>query len=307
MMAARALASGDDATIQRNLTLTAPSPHWRNTWLFAAGKLFTEGDHRRTIILDLVSNFDKHENDWPGWLYPIGPELAAHLLDDGLAATKPAAQRQLVEIALRCLDGPMPKEAVSIAAGLSYATAHKTLQVLIRNKLRSAFVGTPTAVAIASIIVSAGEFGASIPGQPNTDKMRRYANRWSSQPAGKKPTHRVGELLRRPFSEFRELPGADLLAPALVECDDLGLFETVDLDLAPLDSGPTVNRPRLDDVLANADATELLQLCLGAIDPRHWAADSMLAQAVYASRARIPVSRHLHISYLGSENITPGQ
>ena len=54
LMAARALINGDDETIRRNLNIAAQSPHWRNTWLFAAGKLFTESDHRRNLVLDVV-------------------------------------------------------------------------------------------------------------------------------------------------------------------------------------------------------------------------------------------------------------
>jgi hypothetical protein len=51
----------------------------------------SDGDHRRQLVLGIVNRFDSSSGDWPGWLYPIGPELAADLLDDGLAAAKPPA------------------------------------------------------------------------------------------------------------------------------------------------------------------------------------------------------------------------
>jgi hypothetical protein len=38
-MAARSLTSGPDDRVRERLSVLAPSAHWRNTWLFAAGRL----------------------------------------------------------------------------------------------------------------------------------------------------------------------------------------------------------------------------------------------------------------------------
>ena len=105
LMAGRALVMGDDASIRRNLIASACSPAWRNAWLFAAGRLFADSDHRARLVVAIVEHCDS-DDLWPGWLYPAAPELAAHMLDDGLAANRPIAQKQLVEVALRCLAGP---------------------------------------------------------------------------------------------------------------------------------------------------------------------------------------------------------
>jgi hypothetical protein len=140
LMAGRALVGGDDGTIAANLRATAPSQHWRNTWLFAAGKLFTEGDHRRAMVLELVERFDTTDRHWPGWLSPIGPTLAAHLLEDGLADTKPAALRALARVALHCLNGPLPDDYYSVGYGLNVAAQHHALHTLIRNELRAGLV-----------------------------------------------------------------------------------------------------------------------------------------------------------------------
>lgn len=298
LMAARALVSGDDETIRRNLALTAPSPHWRNTWLFAAGKLFTEGDHRRTLVLDIVDRFDRDNNAWPGWLYPIGPELAAHLLDDGLATMTPLAQQRLVEVALRCLHGPVPEEFTSVAQGLTYATNRQTLRTLIRNKLRTAFAGTPAAAAVASVLVSEGDFGSRIPGQPESATLRRHVAMWSAASPEKGATVTIGNLLREPFAELHDQPGADLLEPALAECDKLRLYKTSTGDLWPRIVNAVFSWSRLKAVLNDRDASSLLQLCVGAIDPSSWAASSMLAWAVWSARSHEPVRHHLQIPYL---------
>jgi hypothetical protein len=297
LMAARALINGDDETIRRNLNIAAQSPHWRNAWLFAAGKLFTEGDHRRNLVLDVVERYDE-DDVWPGWLYPIGPELAAHLLDDGLAATKPAAQKRLAEVALRALKGPMPEEPKAVARGLTYAMSEKILAALIRNALKNAFAGTPTAVAIAAALRHEGSFGARIPGEPSG--LRRYVDMWQhSAPMGAEV--KVGELLSVPLAELRdgdEPPGAPLLESALAECDALALRETSEGDLWPVTSPTGFICPHLQSVLSDTDASTLLDICLGALHPCHWAARSLLARAVWSARSREPIGHLFKIPYL---------
>lgn len=297
LMAARALINGNDETIRQNLISAAQSPHWRNTWLFAAGRLFTEGDHRRNLVLDVVERYDK-DGDWPGWLYPVGPELAAHLLDDGLAATKPAAQRRLVEVALRALNGPMPEEPKAVALGLSYAMGEKTSAAFIRNALKNAFAGTPTAVAIAAALCHEGSFGARIPGEPSD--LRRYVDMWKYS-AVKGTKVKIGKLLSVPLAELREgdePPGAPLLESALAECDALTLRETSEGVLWPVTTTAGFSCPRLHSVLADADASILLDICLGALHPSHWAARSLLARAVWSAKSREPIRHLLCIQYL---------
>ena len=137
LMAGCALVDGGDDLIRHNLTTTAASPHWRNTWLFAAGRLYTGGDHHRALVLDIIARSDKGGH-WPGWLYQTAPELAADVLDDGLAATRPNDQRRLIELALRSLDGPVPEEPKAIARGLSAAANSPEHKFIIRDTLREA-------------------------------------------------------------------------------------------------------------------------------------------------------------------------
>lgn len=301
LMAARALVNGGDAAIRENLVATAPSPHWRNTWLFAAGKLFGESDHRRRLVLDIVDQFDRTRAEWPGWLYPVGPELAADLLDDGLAEAKPGAMRELVTIALRCLDGPVPARFLWIALQLSGAARHKQLNALIRNELRAAFAGTPTAVGVACALVFSssldGSPGIGAPGDPGKNALRESARRWiSSPPRG--PRARVGSLLRKPLAELRDEPGADLVKAALGECNELTLLALPDGELWPAPAPQPFGCDKLAKVLDDVEATGILELCLGDLEPEQWAARSHLAQGVAAVIARRPVGDRLAAPYL---------
>ncbi|WP_337824693.1 NACHT domain-containing protein [Amycolatopsis sp. A1MSW2902] len=297
LMAARALVDGDDATIRSNLIATAPSPHWRNTWLFAAGKLFTDSDHRRNLVLSIVETFDRTTNCWPGWLYPIGPELAAHLIDDGLAETKPAALRALVEIALRILHGPIPEEFVTVAKSLSYATRHKTLSTLIRNEMRNAFAGTPVAVNAASLLALASPGAVIVPGQPLPAELRNATRLWTNSPP-RGPRTTVGRLLRRALAELRDEPGELLTEAAISECEQLTLLTLPDGSFWPNVVPPTFTHDKLDAAFNDPDATTLFQLCLGNIEPNEWAARSLLARAMSAAKSRKPVSEHLTLPYV---------
>ena len=305
LMAARALVNGDDTVIRRNLTSTASSPHWRNMWLFAAGKLFTETDHRRNLVLEIVENYDA-TGEWPGWLYPVGPELAAHLLDDGLAATKPAAQKRLVEVALRSLNGPMPNEPRAVAQGLSYAMTSKTLAARIRNALKSAFSSTPTAIAIAATLRNEGDLGGRVPGEP--DEIRYLSDMWQLVPKTGQRV-RLGRLLEDPLGALRsgdDIAGADLVEAALDECDSIILRKTPDGDLWPVPPRPSSKFPHLRKVLADQEASTVLELCLGALQPSEWAAQSHLARVMWAMLSRDPVSHQLTPSYLRGSDIQAG-
>ncbi|WP_199039984.1 NACHT domain-containing protein [Glycomyces salinus] len=294
LMADRELVKGNDDAIRRRLSLAARSPHWRNVWLFAAGSLFTNDDHRRKLVVELIEEYD-NSADWPGWLYPVAPELASHLLDDGLASSKPIWQKRLVDCALRITAGPMPEEPRAVALGLSLAAAHQLHSRRIRNALKNAFAGTPEACAIASVICIEGDFGSRIPGQPSD--MQRYLEMWVS-PLGKGNSVSVGELLRPRVESFLEGDsGADaqLLSHALEECDELTLRVAPEEDLWPEQIPKDFDCGHVIRVLQNPDLAEILEVCLGDLAPKQWAARSLVARAVWSVLSRQPVGDQLKV------------
>lgn len=100
-MASRALISGLDTDILANLAALAPSAHWRNTWLLAAGKLFSERTHLRSELLVQLRAADTidplHISIVPG------THLAVDLLEDGIADMSPKYQTLLVQQAIELL------------------------------------------------------------------------------------------------------------------------------------------------------------------------------------------------------------
>ena len=100
-MAARAITTGDTGRILDRLTHIACSPHWRNTWLLATGRLFTDREHMRSDLMTLIEQLD-HD----GRINPVtlpGAALALDMVRDDVAIRAPHFQAMLVDRALRLL------------------------------------------------------------------------------------------------------------------------------------------------------------------------------------------------------------
>ena len=112
-MAAEALMEGSDDQIRRRLQAIAPAPHWRNVFLFAAGKCFstkcfsTDRRHLRTEIVALCSQMNtKAPENWEDEIATaslLGSRLALDLLGDDVARTSILLKRQLLDIALELM------------------------------------------------------------------------------------------------------------------------------------------------------------------------------------------------------------
>jgi hypothetical protein len=295
LMAGCALLDGGDELIRHNLTVTAARPHWRNTWLFAAGRLFSGGDHHRRLVLDIVARCDK-EGNWPGWLYRAAPELAADMLDDGLAATRPNDQRSLVDLALRCLQGPLPEDPRAVARGLEAGVSREDRRAL-RSRLQHAMKSGGVARTVAANLWHYGEaFGSEIPRV--TEELGRYLDMWRYRhPTGTRL--KVGQLLRDSLSRAGagdDDPARALVESALQECDQLTLRRTASGDLWPDTSGKSFTCPALQTALADGEAEFVLELAVEGLEPEDWAARTLLARAYWPTAARQPVGAILRTS-----------
>lgn len=296
-MAGCALIDGDDDLIRHNLITTAAGPHWRNTWLFAAGRLYTGGDHHRGLVLDIIDRCDELGH-WPGCLYKTAPELAADMLDDGMAATRPNDERRLIEFVLRSVDGPVPEDEglKAIVRGLRAAANNNAdHRFMIRNTLRNAVNTSGVGQSVAANLLTYGQsFGSTIPGLP--EDMHRFVDMWRYQhPTGTKV--RVGQLLREALSEAgagEDYPARALIERALLECDRLMLRRTASDDLWSVSSGQGLDCAGLHEALNDRDAAVVLELALEKLRPGDWAARSMLARAYWPVVARSPVGPRLH-------------
>jgi hypothetical protein len=102
-MAARALTNDEGSAILDRLRPLVASVYWRNTWLFAAGRIFHEREKLRESLISLIAQVD-NEGLLP-WLAGAGAELATDLLADDLALRSPQYRRLLADQAIARLDG----------------------------------------------------------------------------------------------------------------------------------------------------------------------------------------------------------
>ena len=143
LMAAYALTTGTLEETMPRLRRIAASPHWRNTFLFAAGRLFTEPQpHQQRAITEFILTLDHDAPQRLGSAFPVGPNLAAEIIDDG-TVTIPKYLHPLVNHALTALDQPAGYETHGYARMLmAAATASDAVRGLIADGLRTALGGT---------------------------------------------------------------------------------------------------------------------------------------------------------------------
>lgn len=110
-MAAEGVMQGSDDVVRQRLREIAPIIHWRNVFLFAAGKCFAHQDKQylrediRGICVEL--NEKESATDQIAHLTLAGSQLALDLLEDGTAQRQPKYAKTLARLALSLLDLPI--------------------------------------------------------------------------------------------------------------------------------------------------------------------------------------------------------
>jgi len=143
LMAAYALTTGTLDEAIPKLRRIGASPHWRNTLLFAAGRYFSEPQpHQKEAVTSLILTLDENTPDRLGAIFPVGPNVAIEVVDDGMAS-EPKYLHPLVTHALKALHEP---EGFGLTAFtrmlMSAASTSDAVRGLIADGLRKALGGT---------------------------------------------------------------------------------------------------------------------------------------------------------------------
>lgn len=146
LMAALFIMNTSPDQMTTRLRVAAPGPHWRNTWLFAAGKLFYAPEtHAHQQLVELVETIDHDASRRLGGVVPIGPRMALDILDDGMARAWPNWRRRLLTHGLQVLREPSPQDLHAIARILvRYADNGPSERTDVADGLRLALSGRPT-------------------------------------------------------------------------------------------------------------------------------------------------------------------
>ena len=118
LMAARSLFHGGDEHLIRRLHAIAPSAHWRNTWLFAVSRVFTEREPLRDHVVAMLHWLDS-DSPLAHALLP-GARLATELLDEDLTVAQPKYRRLLLVHALTLLRASYPGPTMTALARVAH-------------------------------------------------------------------------------------------------------------------------------------------------------------------------------------------
>lgn len=169
LTAAMRLTTGPLDVVCARLRFAAASPHWRNTWIFAAGRLFSEPQpHQHRAVVELVEALDDDAPGRCGAAVPLGPRLALEIVDDGMARSLPRWRSRLILRGLRVLHEPVSDDLLSIARVLvRYADTGEEQAKEVANGIRGALRegGEARATSIAArnfIALVAEKTGAGV-------------------------------------------------------------------------------------------------------------------------------------------------
>ncbi|MFY1663745.1 NACHT domain-containing protein [Pseudomonas sp. Pseu.R1] len=118
-MAAQYISSGNDIDVSNRLKSIAHATHWRNVFLFAAGRCFHERQHLRDSIFSICSQLnDGMDQSLPydvNKLILSGSEIALDIIDDGAISNQPAQLRIFARLAIRLVELPPCDEQMRLA------------------------------------------------------------------------------------------------------------------------------------------------------------------------------------------------
>lgn len=261
LMAAMHLTSGPLEMVRPRLKLAVANPHWRNTWIFAAGRLFAiPQEHQHQAVVELVESADQDASHRLGTTLPIGPRLALEIVDDGMARQLPKWRNRIVANGLRLLAEPAVEDFASFARILvRFADSGEEPRLAVAEGLRDALGGNSVARGTAR------RFQGMVPAlvrELQTDPRVRGLVAVKRRPGGTLPTEPRkdwenfdAEIATYPVTDENR-PGLGQAAAALRRVAHAEKPSAVDIKLI-VDALPGGNARALDAALTHVMAQEL--------------------------------------------------
>lgn len=256
LMAACALTTGELSQTIPRLRQVSASPHWRNTFLFAAGRYFDAPQpHEKEAVVQLVLSLDKSAPERLGETFPIGPFLAIEMVDDGMIS-EPRYLNPLVTHAMDILREPIEQGHIGYAQVLMTAASEReSVRRIVEGALRDALSGPPTergnARAVQHAIREISRVFSRYPEVTALAKLQRdpaqrveadpiadWAGFWAvlseySEPASEGTVRDIGQRLQAVSSAGLRIEDRDALVEAFADPDvafiiDLALRHVAD-------------------------------------------------------------------------------
>ncbi|TKB25163.1 hypothetical protein FCL47_16090 [Desulfopila sp. IMCC35006] len=128
-MAAQWLMNGSDELVRKRLRAIAHAAHWRNVFMFAAGRCFHDKQHMRDSLHALCCELNEGDSVLGGGELEkatlAGSHLALDILEDGAVANQPAQIKLYLRLAFRLLELPPCQALLRLAR--QYRSEHEEM------------------------------------------------------------------------------------------------------------------------------------------------------------------------------------
>jgi hypothetical protein len=266
-MAGRAMVSGRDNLVLERLRETIPSIHWRNTWLFAAGRVFSQREHMRRDLIGILEEADT--TNLLRMVVAPGADLALDMLDDDLAAATPSLQRVLARNALTLLDYP-PDQDLIRRADVIFRLANKDdfVKAACEQVIEQSLNGSPTQQKSAEALLHVWKNRTgtlAYYARQLINRLELSAKVSATQLTGGMTGKTIGDLVRS-HEKYSALPEDERrLSDALIEkLDDVKVLPNgASIESATkLVTSPALGLSLLGIYLSEPAITELLAACV---------------------------------------------
>lgn len=182
-MAAEGIMDEEDSVVRSRLREIASAVHWRNVFLFAAGKCLSQRRYLHDTIESICVELNEASDDPVSRFVRAGSILALELLEDGPSARYPTMCRVLSRLAFQILENPDRRQYLGRFVDVYRSEAEEVFVSELERRLRDegiSGVETATRALTARLAdVYGGRFAALAQGRggydiQNADACRDY-------------------------------------------------------------------------------------------------------------------------------------
>lgn len=306
LMAARAVSEGPDEQVLNRLRLLADHPHWRNTWLLAAGRLLVSSSRFDSLIPNLLRQLPDDQGS-VGRRLSSGPALAAALLEDGLAERRPGFERALLQLVLSVVDYPPVGDLRGVATALARLLGGHSRAAVLDRLSATASSDIAHRATTAAILDLTGPLAASHWTREAVARLRERMELSAVEDTALRMFLHPPRLLDPSFGPnqvadavVRAAESAGLTEAEVVQLADglkaLGASSFAvggDPAVAYLTHEDVTDPHLISDVVADPDLAVALDLGLSSLPPGHWSIPALVVATVFTARRRNPVGEHL--------------
>jgi hypothetical protein len=289
--AGRALATGRDGEIPKRLAVIVEPVHWRNTWLFAAGKTFLDRDYVQRDLLNLLHEADNYDS--VRRVVMPGADLALDLLEDNLAAQSPSLQRALAGHALELLRFPPDQDLGRRAATLlRLAMSDREIKFMLTQAVDEASHAGTCQRKAAEVVLQVWIRTATSLGFEFRPRLRQIQLSISGRSEPDRPDSVALSQLLSSMSARDALESGEhgLIAEIIQHFQEADIASDSEIAMSGGRRDPLISGELLDSCIEKYPVARTLAQAAVALSGSDWVSSSILRNLLRAGLQRRPVA-----------------